>query len=404
MKRRVVLVLGVLVLSYLLAGSNFSRRMERIGEQIGWSGTTTDKVAIVSITDDDYQSLFDATSPLNHCVLEKLIDKIAKTGPAVIGVDIDTSASQFLPSKIDPSWPPTVWEEDVNELSPPVSDSVLQPKEILGGKKGLGPQNTIGLGLLIDDAEDSVTRRYRPWISTVYGTLPSFPRAVVMAYKKAIGESISEDANSKEELRIDYRGDADGSHRLNISASKLLSKSEANCCLEQASIPPQCSIPSSASQPSPPPKDRPQDLPFLKGKIVLLGGSFLDQDRHDTPLGRKLRGVEVLANAVETDLGLPDKRWRLSLACLEAFEATCLVIIFHAKKFTIWKKVAYASGLVIVLSGVYGYFAFGTPGGFLFLVIFQIGVLLIEVLQHCRFKLAKDFWPNPAKGAHLKAD
>jgi hypothetical protein len=41
----------------------------------------------------------------------------------------------------------------------------------------------------------------------------------------------------------------------------------------------------------------------LNGKMVLLGGSYRDFDRHLTPLGKQARsGVEILANAIQTEL------------------------------------------------------------------------------------------------------
>lgn len=122
-------------------------------------------VTIVSIRDDEYRrrDLFDSTSPLSRAILWKLIDCISRGKPAVIGVDIDTSAPQFR-DEFTPKedWPPIVWERELRRLPENASTNELEPEDVLGGNQNLNySKNTLGLPLLIDDGDDGVTRRYR---------------------------------------------------------------------------------------------------------------------------------------------------------------------------------------------------------------------------------------------------
>ena len=105
-----------------------------------------------------------------------LLDDIAKGDPALIGVDIDTSAPQFRDEfEEGKNWPPVVWEREVRELPENDTSYTLEPLDVLGGKPNLDySKNSFGLGLLIDDA-DGVTRRYRRLIQTRAGPLASFP-------------------------------------------------------------------------------------------------------------------------------------------------------------------------------------------------------------------------------------
>ncbi len=44
-----------------------------------------------------------------------------------------------------------------------------------------------------------------------------------------------------------------------------------------------------------------QNNSLIKNKIVLIGGSYLEEDKSETPLG-VMNGVEIHANVIESDL------------------------------------------------------------------------------------------------------
>jgi len=314
------------------------------------------QVAIVNIGDEDYWSLFSGTSPLNPPQLERLIADVAKGEPAVIGVDIDTSAPVFANQMMLESWKPHfVWERELREVPSGGTNQVnLEPVDILGSQKNIDPaKNSSGLPLLIDDA-DKVTRKYRRVIATRVGMLPSFPWAVTKAYLQDSPEELSKFKESAEDRMIRYRGERYGSHQLHFSASKV----EALAEKWPAASP-------------------------IRGKIVLIGGSYLGQDRHDTPIGQ-LTGVEVMANVIETELSGGGSRAPNGavLFFLNLFEALVLIWLFH--RFRLRWALICSILLLPVMSLVCSKLAYGDMHHALQFAIILLGLLLFELYEHFR--------------------
>jgi CHASE2 domain-containing sensor protein len=314
-------------------------------------------VAIVDIDDEDYRDLFGSTSPLNPERLQELITEIAKGDPAVIGIDIDTSSSQFATKFDVQNWgPQIVWERELREVPESVAGfDNLEPLDILGGQKNINPvKNSSGLPLLIDDAEDKVTRRYRRSIRTRIGILPSFPFAIARAYLQNKPEAIAKLEDSQQDLLIRYSGYRGGPYRLFLPARKIAGLSE----------------------------HWPESSPFT-GKIVLLGGSYLGQDKHDTPIGQ-LTGVEVMANVIETELagGGEKPPSRTLLFLLELFEAFVLILLFHVLRFRlalVW-SILVIPAMAISCSKL----AYGDTGHFAQLAFILLGLLVFELYEHFR--------------------
>ncbi len=319
-------------------------------------------VVIVSITDEEYRDrgLFDNTSPLSRKTLQGLIDAIAAGEPAVIGVDIDTSARQFKDEFTVRNWKPRmVWEREVREIPENTSaDSKdkLEPMDVLGGQPDLDPsRNTLGLPLLIDDGEDGVTRRYRRMIRTRSGEIESFPWAVVKAYRQAAPPESGDAQEASEDRLIHFSGSPEASHRLKFTASKVLELA----------------------------KQWPANSP-VRDKIVLLGGSYLDQDRHDTPVGR-MHGVEVMANVIETELrpgGGQKAPGRAVVLVLELFESFALVLLFHALRLR-WALLA-SLALVPVISIICSLIAFGNWSQVARFAPILVGLIVFELYEHFR--------------------
>lgn len=314
-------------------------------------------VAIVNIGDDDYRNLFESTSPLDPARLQRLIADIAKGEPSVIGVDIDTSSPRFATQFKIENWSPRiVWERELRNLPENVSGhELLETLPILGGQKNLDPaRNSTGLPLLIDDAEDKVTRGYRRVIATQDGILPSFPWAITQAYLQDKPADLTKLRKSSDDLLIRYSGNREGSHRLNLSAAKL----------EELS------------------KNWPTASP-IRGKIVLLGGSYLGQDKHDTPIGQ-LTGLEVMANVVETELsgGGYKAPSRAILFLLELFEAFVLILLFHILRLRwalVWSLV-----LIPLMAVACSTFAYGDKTHFIQFALVLLGLLVFELYEHFR--------------------
>lgn len=326
---------------------------------------TESEVVIVDITTEDYKdkSLFNGSSPLNPQKLKELIDAIARGEPTVIGIDIDTSAPQFKNDFKVENWKPhIVWEREVAKLPENASIKVKEkpePLDVLGGSKDLDPaNNSTGVALLIDD-EDNVTRRYRRLIPTTAGDLPSFPWAVITAFwKKDEHEKLDKLQGSTDDLLIMYFGDRSGSHRLRLRASKVLELS----------------------------RNWPANSPIGK-KIVLLGGSYLDLDRHDTPLGW-MSGLNVMANVIETELvtkleaGTHKAPNKIAVFVLEVFEGFVLILLFHIVRL----RIALLLSLLVipVLSIFCSLIAYGTWAHFWHFVPILIGLIIYELYEHYR--------------------
>ena len=365
--RAVPIILFLSLLVWLFGRLGVLHKLETVAmdAQMKLGPVPAESVAIVDITTEDYQdkNLFNGTSPLNAQKLEKLIDAIARGEPAVIGVDIDTSAPQFRDSfKIKNRKSHIVWEREVEKIPENASakeKAQPEPLDVLGGTKDLDPaRNSTGVALLIDD-EDNVTRRYRRLIPTRVGNLPSFSWEVVTAYwKKDKPEELHKLQGSTDDLLIMYFGDRSRSHRLILTASEVLKLS----------------------------RNWPDSSPIRK-KIVLLGGSYLDQDRHDTPLGW-MNGLYVMANVIETELvtklepGSHKAPNKLAVFLLEVFESFVLILLFHIRRLRI--ALVLSLLLIPVISIVCSLITYGTLAYLYHFVPILIGLLIYELYEHYR--------------------
>ncbi len=317
-------------------------------------------VAIVDITDEDYKEIFGSKSPLDAAKLRMLIDLIARGHPKVIGVDISTSAEQFKEIQISDKWPPVIWERDTLKL-PEFEDEPPEAIDVLGGRDARLNDNS-GLSLLFDDAEDGLTRRYRRLVKTEDGSLlPSFPWAIVSKLASAKTSALKA---STDKYFIRYAGDAEGSHRINLTASRLIELSKG--------------------------AGLPEDN-LLKDKIALLGGSYGDADRHLTPLGR-MDGVRVVAQVIETELdGGGDKAPnRAALVLLEIFEGVLVILLFHTFHTLGFVKATLLNLLsVVVIAVVCSYLAFGSMSRATFFIPVLICVLIYEFAVEYRVELVK---------------
>jgi CHASE2 domain-containing sensor protein len=322
-------------------------------------GPKESQVALVTITDEDFRSLFGGTSPLQPEKLEGLINVIAKGAPAIICVDVDTSSVTFRDRFKIHNWRPhLVWEREIRHLPEDAAlahSGEIEPLDALGGRTDLDPsRNSTGLPVLIEDAEDKVTRRYRRLIKTSVGDLPSLPWAVVKVYFQNRQEDLARLPESGEDLLIRFVPDKQRSLRINLSASRVQQLAS----------------------------EWPEASP-IRNKIVMLGGSYGDQDRHDTPIGR-LTGSEVLANVIETELngGGFKPPSELLLFALEIFEAFVLVLLFHLCRFStaLVASILLAPALAVACSRV----AFRDWINVWHFLPIILGLILVEAYEHYR--------------------
>jgi CHASE2 domain-containing sensor protein len=262
-----VVLIGI-VLTLVLSRSGFFRQIETysLDTQVRLQGVPEDSlVAVVLIDRGDFASLFQEKSPLDPGTLHRVIGAIAAGKPKVIGVAIDTSAPEFKGLQPAPDWPPIVWAQN-GVFS--ARDNRYHLDKVLGGQPTAALSGLVALKL----DEDGAIRRYPRLCETDQGLIASFPWAV--AKEVAPAEAARREA-TQEGLFIKFAGDSEGSHRLHFTASRILGLADGPGW---------------------------QNSSPVKDKIVLLGGAYDVADEHGTPLGWML-GVEVLAHAVETELG-----------------------------------------------------------------------------------------------------
>jgi CHASE2 domain-containing sensor protein len=120
-------------------------------------------------------------------------------------------------------------------------------------------------------------------------------------------------------------------------------------------------------------------------KIVLIGGTYRDLDRHYSPIG-VLPGVAVLANAIDTELegGAVKASPRWVLFGLEFLASALLVLLFHQYAMSPGMALAWGVPLTVVLSLIFSFFSFHTFSRFVNFAPTLLAVLIFEVYEYVR--------------------
>jgi CHASE2 domain-containing sensor protein len=317
------------------------------------------EVVVVKIDDDDYQKIFGGRSPLDPPTLRGLIDAVALGRPKVIGVDIDTSAPQFRDFKLGDKWPPVVWVREPKHI-PESAKEPVEHLNVLGGKDP-ALNASAGSPVIHADAADGKVRRYRRLIETSEGPFPSLAWALVSRFPTPRTQALQP---TGEDFFINYAGDPEGSHRFNLSALRTLKLAERGSL--------------------------PEDNVFA-GKIVLIGGAYMEQDQHATPLGT-MRGVDVLAQIIETELagGGDHASNKLTIILLELFEGVVVVLLFqllHRYRFAVAAMLILLA--LFAVSIVCSLTAFYTPARFPYFLPLLFCVLIYEFNVEYRITFVK---------------
>lgn len=325
-------------------------------------------VVIIDITQGDFERDFQGqTRPLKPEALWSLISAVAKGRPCVIGVDIDTHFPQLKDFKVAEDWPPVIWAREVADL-PADGSQKLVPLGVLGGQSP-SLDGKSGIPLLIEDAGSGTARLYVRMVETTLGTQPSFPWAV---YKESrslgcAGAATPAPQENTEPLLIRYSRGSEGVGRTRLTASNVTSFAH------------------SAGW---------QNNDLLRGKIVLIGGSYLGEDRHNTPLGR-LTGVEVMANIVEGELrggGIRPPN-NLTIGLLLLFDGFILIALFQLLSFR--RALLVSPTVILLLSLACSFLTYRSFSRWAFFAPVLLGVTFAEL-----FDMVKDIykgWIGAAK-------
>lgn len=259
-------------------------------------------VVIAGIDDMDYERIFQSRSPLDREALGALLIALARGQPAAIAVDLETqpfNLTELGRRAQTVEWPPVMWATTA-EMG---EDGLLR----LGSKDE--PAAPFGVALVPMDS-DGLIRRHQRWFARGPGQarVPSLAWATVEAYcassqvSPATCGAVQRGGDGEaEDLLLNFVGDRYAFPRL--SAQAILSASKGPGWVADGPV---------------------------RGKIVLIGGTYrAARDLHVTPAG-PMAGVEIMAQAVESELQGTGIRLANKVAMLGA-ELTCgyLIALAH---------------------------------------------------------------------------
>jgi CHASE2 domain-containing sensor protein len=318
-------------------------------------------ICLVEITDSDYDDIFGGRSPLQPEKLHDLINAVAMGKPAIIGVDIDTSHPQFKSFSSEANWPMLIWERDIS-TNKGENEAEIEPLDVLGGQSPLINKSS-GIPALLDDPEDKLTRLYTRCVNTAAGVEPTFVTAVISAYRgrAAIASPCSSRSTSanvaQEPLFIKYSLRQAALCQKDAAQTLGLSENGRNSRADDA----------------------------FRNKVVLIGGTYRDFDRHFTPIGT-LPGIEVLANAIQTELdgeGIEaHSRWLLF--AIEFAASTVIVLLFHLFALSAGRALAWGLPLTVLASVFLSLLSFHSLSRFVTFAPTLFAVLVFEIYEHVR--------------------
>jgi CHASE2 domain-containing sensor protein len=335
-------------------------------------------ILIVEITDDDYKRFFGQRSPLNPNVVIELIKSVQQQlQPKVIGVDLDTQDASWTKAKLDGlDLPRIVWAgvpKDAEENPSGPSKPELLPLTPILGRDVSSKQQHVGV-VRFPISPDGFVRTFRCFYAIATKNSPSEPMPAffhLVAHEGAsnlpdhdVGEQEGENpylnfsgnrynfqkvqasefieivSKAKKDSLVsplrpgtDAQNDAGvdqevagnavlagpgqkaadaGSQKDAVPAKQTLQVQPCQCRPKKINIGPKEILRSS-----------------FKPSIVLIGGTYgMARDEYLTPLG-KMAGVELLANAIETEInrGIGAlSPWALIL--LDLVMGTLIVLIY----------------------------------------------------------------------------
>lgn len=236
------------------------RRLEKAQERF---------TRIVRIDPEDYKRIFEGHSPLSGIAIVETVCAIAKHGPAVVVVDLDTSSeSSFAEGfKWDSIPVPVVWAVDTTSSVDSDGRLVQQADPVLGGR--LAKQPPYGIARMPQDF-DGLIRRWKKEEIVAGHSRPTLPWAAVEEYCRRQSCQDSPPGTASTTFTQDFQFQE---IRLSEFLPRPARKIPASCKPETAD-------------------------PRLAGRIVVLGGFYSRDDRHETSWGTR-RGAELVAMAIE---------------------------------------------------------------------------------------------------------
>ena len=313
-------------------------------------------LVIVTIDDEDYQTLFKGRSPLDTQQVQKILHAVAAGQPRVIGVDLDSSRPEYAQLHL----PAAIWGRDAypaeNAADHHQADSHAESHASGHGALELVRLSAVG-GQLKETStadhtiattppsgvvtfpqdQDGVVRRYRRVYSSPQseppGELAGKVETLSWAIAKKYAEATKEPSRECEHVKAAQKDGEDEELVLNFAGERTRFKRLTARHLLAASK-----------------QDYWKSNSPLKDAIVLVGGAFREaRDEYPTPVGPRL-GVELIAQAIEADLtgrGIGRLHW---ITALVMDFATSLILLYLNWRFPSRYAVYVNLAAIVVLS------------------------------------------------------
>ncbi len=327
------------------------------------------RMALVLISDQDYDRLFHKRSPLAATPLLNLVKSVCDFGPKIVGVDIftgDWTAQEALEweAKVTPLRCKIVWIRDAESLAVE-SETHYRLGKVLGAA---GPIHGSCTALPVFQPDsDGVTRRFEMQVmaSASESSTPA-PYATLVAALTSpdtCGFKLQGKHGRIEPEKIRFTGN---SGLVRLPASEILesSKDSGGAFKEEMRV-------------------------RLQGATVIIGGAYRQaRDTYTTPVGL-LFGAEILADAIQT-VDNPIREFPLPLVLLVEFvvEVGLLALVMALALRAPFALMT--SGVLALLAAFLiswwlfhysGYFL-GVAGAMMGVVLGSLGELLYEPVVH----------------------
>jgi CHASE2 domain-containing sensor protein len=329
---------------------------------------TSNQIVIVSITERDYNDIFQARSPLKKDALKEIITAIASAKPATIGIDLDTSAEEFMELQFSKEIP-LVWAEDA------VVDESNRSKVVVGpalGGANLDPSAT-GIAVMpmesdgvvrsyirrfgkYNSLEWALVRRYCAWVTAQIKPMPPIELDPKIVNRCDVIHGMAEDAADSEELTFDLLG---GDSRFqHISAREVLDAYKGS---------------------------HRETLDKMSGRVVLLGGVFhAARDEYNTPIGR-MSGVGLMAHAIDSELRgggfrRPREVTMLVLNLIGGIGILLLFIGFGVKRGCLFSLLA-----ILFIAPLWSWIAFGSVTFAVYFMVILLALLIHQLYEQAHY-------------------
>jgi CHASE2 domain-containing sensor protein len=331
-------------------------------------------ILIVEITDENYEEFFGQQSPLNPNIVIQLIKSVEQLRPTVIGVDLDTRDGAWAKADLrhlEHLMQHIVWAGVPEEASTPEENpsglgdlAPLRLLPVLGGH--VDPNWPVGV-VRFPTGPDGFVRAFRcsyP-VETKSKPMPAFFHLVAHQGRSDLGSPDLGEGDG-ENPYLKFSGDR--YHFQKVQASEFIELDPGSSTKKDARLNQQRSGTNAQNDPrmNVQMKHIPAELASrIANRIVLIGGAYgMARDEYLTPLG-KMAGVELLANAVETEMhgGVRALTWRI-LVPVDILMGSLIVFIYFQLPgklgaALLWSLLAiFAAPLLVGLISFYGMTAF----------------------------------------------